>query len=99
MENNEVVIDMVENAKLFSSLSDDIINEIVLIVEKWSVLCKDNKIHPEELFQIIEQALDILDSYDAKTDERLIDIKEAVQIAINKVIYGNELDSTQIHIK
>ena len=99
MENNEVVIDMVENAKLFSSLSDDIINEIILIVEKWSVLCKDNKIHPEELFQIIEQALDILDSYDAKTDERLIDIKEAVQIAINKVIYGNELDSTQIHIK
>ena len=79
MENNEVVIDMVENAKLFSSLSDDIINEIVLIVETWSVLCKDNKIHP--------------------TDERLIDIKEAVQIAINKVIYGNELDSTQIHIK
>lgn len=99
MENNEAVIDMVENAKLFSSLSDDIINEIVLIVEKWSVLCKDSKIHPEELFQIIEQALDILDSYDAKTDERLIDIKEAVQIAINKVIYGNELDSTQIHIK
>lgn len=99
MESNEIIADIVENAKLFSSLNEDFINKIVLIVKNWAELCENNEIQTSELFQIVEQALDILDSYDAETGDRLIDLEKAVQIAINKVMFGNELDNDQIHIK
>ncbi len=99
MENNEIITDIVENAKLFSSLDEDFINKIILIVKNWAELCENNEIQPSELFQIVEQALDILDSYDAETGDRLVDLEKAVQIAINKVMFGNELDNDQIHIK
>lgn len=99
MENNEIITDIVENAKLFSSLDEDFINKIILIVKNWAELCENNEIQPSELFQIVEQALDILDSYDAETGDRLVDLEKAVQISINKVMFGNELDNDQIHIK
>lgn len=99
MGNQEIIDELIDNARLFSSLSDDSINRIISIVRNWVQLNGIGEIPPELISQIIEYAIDELDSYDTKNDARIVTIEEAVENAINKVVYDNELNTNQITIK
>lgn len=99
MGNEEILNGIIDDAKMFSTLSNNSINRIVSIVKNWVELNEGNEVPPELLPQIIELALGILDSYDPETGVRITNTEKAVQIAINKIMYGNELETEQIVVK